>query len=110
MLGLKCIIPAKAGIYAVVGLLLLIASACTGPAVPVQPEYGVVVVTRDLAQGSNRVVFGLVDVAGMPVRSNQAQVQTVFCPLVMRLGSRGEARKPGLSNGPPGPRACSPPI
>ena len=72
------VIPAKAGIYVVLGLLLLIASACASPAVPAHPEYGVVVVTQDLAQGSNRVVFGLVDVEGMPVRSDQAQVQTVF--------------------------------
>ena len=105
------VIPAKAGIYAVVGLFLLIASACTGPAVPAHPEYGVVVVTRDLAQGSNRVVFGLVDVEGMPVRSDQAQVQASFCPRVMRRGSREAARRrPVLYSGPPDLRVCSPPI
>ena len=106
------VIPAKAGIYAVVGLFLLIASACTGTgaAVPVQPEYGVVVVTRDLAQGSNRVVFGLVDVAGMPVRSDKAQVQTVFLPPGDAPGEPRGSAEAGLYSGLPGPRAFSPPI
>ena len=98
------VIPAKAGIYAVVGLFLLIASACTGPAVPAHPEYGVVVVTRDLAQGSNRVVFGLVDVEGMPVRSDQAQVQAVFLPPGDAPGEPRGSASAGFIQWPTGPQ------
>ena len=98
------VIPAKAGIYAVVGLLLLIASACTGPAVPAHPEYGVVVVTQDLAQGSNRVIFGLVDVEGMPVRSDQAQVQTVFLPPGDAPGEPRGSAAAGFIQWPTGPQ------
>ena len=117
---LKCAIPAKpapggfpafagmtgkgAGIYAVLGLFLLIASACTGPAAPAQPEYGVVVVTRDLAQGSNRVVFGLVDVAGMPVRSDQAQVQTIYLPPGDAPGEPRGSAEAGFIQWPTGPQ------
>jgi len=49
---------------------------------PVQngPEYGVIVITTDLALGPNRVVFGIVDRNGMPVRSQQAQVRALLLP------------------------------
>ena len=72
------------------GLLLLLAGACSAaptatpiPTVPpVQngPDYGVIVITTDLALGMNRVVFGIVDRSGMPVRSQQAQVRAMLLP------------------------------
>lgn len=72
------------------GLLLLLAVACsTGPTAtsitnvpPVQngPEYGAIVITTDLSLGTNRVVFGLVNREGMPVRSQKAQVRALLLP------------------------------
>ena len=50
----------------------------TGP--PGGPEYSAILVTSDLAVGTNRVSFGLVDRDGMPVRTPQAQVQAVYLP------------------------------
>ena len=47
------------------------------------PEVSVIIISSDLAVGANRVVFGLVDREGMPVRSSegQAQVQAaIFVP------------------------------
>jgi len=70
------------------GVLLLLAAACsaaptatpvaTVPPVPNGPEYGAIVITTDLALGTNRVVFGIVDRTGMPVRSQQAQVRALL--------------------------------
>jgi hypothetical protein len=72
------------------GLLLLLTVACsaaptatpiaTVPPVQNGPEYGVIVITTDLALGMNRVVFGIVDRSGMPVRSPQAQVRALLLP------------------------------
>ena len=75
------------------GLLLLLAAACSGaptattvptaaapPAVLNGPEYGAIIITTDLAVGSNRVVFGIVDRNGMPVRGQQAQVRALYLP------------------------------
>ncbi|MCH2536109.1 MAG: thioredoxin family protein [Dehalococcoidia bacterium] len=74
------------------GLLLLLAAACSGtPTVTLGPtatpppglngpEYGAIVITTDLALGSNRVVFGIVDRNGMPVRSQQAKVRALYLP------------------------------
>lgn len=68
--------------------MLLLAAACsaaptatpipTVPPVPNGPEYGAIVITTDLAVGTNRVVFGIVDRSGMPVRSQQAQVRALL--------------------------------
>ena len=44
------------------------------------PDYGAIVITTDLALGANRVVFGIVDRNGMPVRSQQAQVRALYLP------------------------------
>lgn len=72
----------------VAGLLLLLVVACSSPpetaptgptgSLSAQPEYGAIIVTQDLAVGSNRVVFGLVDRQGMPVRGDQAQVNALY--------------------------------
>ena len=72
------------------GLLLLLAGACSAaptatpiPTVPpVQngPDYGVIVITTDLALGMNRVVFGIMDRSGMPVRSQHAEVRAMLLP------------------------------
>ncbi|PKB63621.1 MAG: hypothetical protein BZY80_06360 [SAR202 cluster bacterium Io17-Chloro-G2] len=42
------------------------------------PQFSAVIITTDLAVGPNRVVFGLVDREGMPVRPGEAQVNAVF--------------------------------
>ena len=70
--------------------MLLLAAACssgdaqtpasneTGPGEIGGPQYSAVIITTDLAVGANRVVFGLVDRQGMPVRPAEAQVRAVF--------------------------------
>ena len=45
---------------------------------PAGPEFGVIVISTDLALGANRVIFGVVDREGMPVRAPQAQVQAAY--------------------------------
>ena len=42
------------------------------------PQFSAVIITTDLAVGPNRVVFGIVDRQGMPVRPAEAQVQAAF--------------------------------
>ena len=42
------------------------------------PQFSAVIITTDLAVGPNRVVFGLVDRQGMPIRPVEAQVRAVF--------------------------------
>lgn len=75
------------------GLLVFLLAACTASPtstpvsisptstpLPTGPEVGVIVISTDLAVGVNRVVFGLVDREGMPVRSSggQAEVQAAI--------------------------------
>ena len=62
------------------------------------------VVTRDLAEGSNRVVFGLIDREGMPVRSDQAQVQTVYLPPGDAPGEPRGSAEAGFIQWPTGPQ------
>lgn len=50
----------------------------TGP--PGGPQYGAILVTSDLAVGTNRVSFGLIDRDNMPVRTPEAQVESVYFP------------------------------
>ena len=53
------------------------------PTVQNGPEYGAIIVTTDLAVGTNRVVFGIVDRDGMPVRSQEAQIRALLPYLSM---------------------------
>lgn len=90
------------GLSCLIIFLLLLGAAC-GPAAPApapppaSPEVGVIVVTSDLAIGVHRVVFGLVDRDGFPVRpppapagtAPQAQVRALYLPPGQ---SAGEAR------------------
>ena len=86
------------------GLLLLMVAACsaaptatpvaTGPQVQNGPDYGAIIVTTDLAVGTNRVVFGIVDRNGMPVRSQQAQVRAL---LLSPGDAPGEERASGIA-------------
>jgi hypothetical protein len=55
----------------------------SGP--PGGPEYSAILVTSDLAVGANRVAFGIIDRDNMPVRTSQAQVQSVYLPLLLQL-------------------------
>jgi hypothetical protein len=47
---------------------------------PGGPEYSAILVTSDLAVGTNRVSFGIIDLDNMPVRTPRAQVQSVYFP------------------------------
>lgn len=76
-------------VFAAISLSLVLACATAGPvqepqtptALPLGgPDYSVILVTSDLAVGTNRVSFGLIDRDGMPVRTEQAQVQSVYLP------------------------------
>ncbi len=64
------------------GLMVFQLAGCTASAtstpLPTGPEFGVIVISTDLAVGPNRVIFGLVDREGMPVRAPQAQVQAAY--------------------------------
>ena len=55
------------------------ASPTTTP-LPSGPEFSVVVVGTDLSLGSNRVVFGLLDRKGMPLRTQEAGVEALYLP------------------------------
>ena len=71
----------------VCSLVLLLAVACS----PGATRVNAIVVSSDLAVGENRVVFGLVDLENMPVRSAEARVEPVYFPT---SESDGEARSP----------------
>ncbi len=67
--------------------VIVLLAACTQSAAPgsepVQlggPAVSAILVNSDLAVGPNRVAFGLVDRDNMPIRTPQAQVETVFFP------------------------------
>ena len=86
-------LSARGNLLVVLGTLLLaISLACstTTPApaagvaagesspLPGGPQFSAILVTSDLAVGANRVSFGLIDRDGMPVRTDEAQVQSVY--------------------------------
>ncbi len=82
-----CVVILLAFIVFAVPLLGLLAACSSSPgpgaATPVQfggPDVSAVIVTTDHAVGPNRVVFGLVDRDGMPVRVQEAMVQGVYVP------------------------------
>ena len=73
------------------GLLVFLLAACAASATSTPltsaptatplhsgPQVSVIVISRDLAVGTNRVIFGLVDREGMPVRAPQAQVKAAY--------------------------------
>ena len=69
----------------VAGVLLLAAVACFAPGrageptpPPGGPEYSAIMVSSDLAMGSNRLVFGLVTRDNAPVRAAEAQVRALY--------------------------------
>jgi hypothetical protein len=70
-------------------LLLLVLAACSpsqnragGTPTPLSgsPEVSVVIVTTDLALGTNRLTFGLVTLEGSPVRAPEAQFRAIYLP------------------------------
>ena len=74
-----------------VGLLVILLAACAASATSTPPTFAptatplhsgpqvsVIVISTDLAVGVNRMIFGLVDREGMPVRAPQAQVQAAY--------------------------------
>ena len=70
---------------AIAGALLLAVTACFAPGgggeptpPPGGPEYSAIMVSSDLAKGSNRLVFGLVTRDNAPVRAAEAQVRALY--------------------------------
>ena len=70
----------KRVLVAVLGAAMLLAAACSSEtSIEIGgPQFSAVIVTTDLAVGPNRVVFGLVDREGMPVRPAEVQVKAVY--------------------------------
>jgi len=66
--------------FALVSLMLL-GLSCAAPGdlkKTESPKFSAIVVSQDLAVGGNRVTFGLVDLDGMPVRTDHASVSAVY--------------------------------
>ena len=67
-------------------LIFLLAIACSSSGSPPEsptsdqsiPDFSAIVFTSDLALGGNRVVFGLIDRDGLPVRTEEAQVRALY--------------------------------
>ena len=100
-------------VFAGISLLLVIACYTTSPgqAPPTPdalslggPNYSVILVTSDLAVGANRVSFGLIDRDGMPVRTEQAQVQSVYFPPGQDGGEIRQTATAQFQQWPPGER------
>ena len=100
-----------------VGMLLFLAAACSSavtitpiptvaepPPVLNGPDYGAIVITTDLAPGPNRVVFGIVDRNGMPVRSQQAQVRALYLPPGAAPGVERDSAVAEFKKWPAGPQ------
>ena len=67
--------------------IILASGACasptpipTGTPPPENPQFSAILASQDLGVGLNRVAFGLVDLNGMPVRTDEARVQAVYFP------------------------------
>ena len=62
------------------GLVVFLLAACSSlqSPTPLAIQVHTIVISTDLAVGPNRVIFGLVDPEGMPVRAPQAQVQAAY--------------------------------
>ena len=62
------------------GLVVFLLASCSSPQspTPIAIQAHAMVISTDLAVGANRVIFGLVDQEGMPVRAPQAQVQAAY--------------------------------
>ena len=81
------------GVLPFAGVLLLLAIACssspTETPLPGGPDVSVVLVTTDMSVGTNRVVFGLIDREGSPIRGEEAQVQAL---LIQQGGGTAEVK------------------
>ena len=63
--------------------LVLASAGCASPAPtspPENPQFSAILASQDLGVGLNRVAFGLIDLNGMPVRTDEAQVLAVYFP------------------------------
>ena len=68
-------------------MLLLLAAACSSdsddPIISSEqeaggPDYSARIITTDMAVGHNRLVFGVIDLEGMPVRAEASEVVAYF--------------------------------
>jgi hypothetical protein len=100
-------------VFAAISLLFVLACTTTAPGqeppTPTVltlggPDYSVILVTSDLAVGTNRVSFGLIDRDGMPVRTAQAQVQSVYLPPGQDGGEIRQTATAQFQQWPPGER------
>ena len=97
----------RAALFALALACSLLAGACLSPnpsgdqAPPLGgPEYSALVVSSDLARGSNRLVFTLVNRDNIPVNAAEAQVSTKF---TAPGASTPEVRKTGTASFLPWP-------
>ena len=80
-------------VWPFVGMIVLaVALACssssaTSTPLPAGPEFSAVIVTTDLSLGENRVVFGLIDRQGMPLRTDEAVAEAIYIPSGQSQGS-----------------------
>lgn len=70
-------------------IVLVVALACssaspTSTPLPPGPAYSAIIVPTDLTLGENRMVFGILDRDGIPLRTDEAVVETIYL-------SRGES-------------------
>ncbi len=68
---------AWAGSFALV-FLAACSSSPTSTPLPQAPELSAIIVTSDHSVGVNRVIFGLVDIDGMPVRLDEVPVRAAY--------------------------------
>ena len=72
---------------------------------PDNPQFSAILASQDLAVGLNRVAFGLVDLNGMPVRTDEARVQAIYFPPGQNQGQvRDSAVARFMQWPPPGER------
>ena len=68
---------------------------------PGNPQFSAILASQDLAVGLNRVAFGLVDLNGMPVRTDEAQVQAIYFPPGQNQGQMRDSAVARFMRWPP---------
>ena len=66
------------GALAALAFVAACSTAGTSTPLPQMPEFSAIIVTSDHSVGVNRVIFGLVDIDGMPVRIDEVPVRAVY--------------------------------
>ena len=79
-------LPSRTLIFSAMFLLLLAVGCSSGSDDPIissdqeagGPDYSVIIITTDMAVGHNRIVFGVIDRDGMPVRGDTSEMAAYF--------------------------------